>query len=34
MKEYFLLQYKMTNRKLSDWGINPFGNKIEKLELK
>jgi hypothetical protein len=24
MKEYFLLQYKMTNRKLSDWGINPF----------
>lgn len=24
MKDYFLLQYKMTNRKLSEWGINPF----------
>lgn len=24
MNEYFLLQYKMTNRKLSDWGINPL----------
>ncbi|UPT66872.1 MAG: hypothetical protein M0D57_20995 [Sphingobacteriales bacterium JAD_PAG50586_3] len=24
MKDYFLLQYTMTNRKLADWGINPF----------
>ena len=24
MKDYFLLQYKMANRKLIEWGINPF----------